>query len=97
VFEGILGLLVWLVANGLYIDMKRRGRRGFGRVVLFFMGLPLTFLWLVVPEGRDPELQSVPDDTDDLLAEIRRDRALRDGDPARLEEPAPGDAGLPPS
>ncbi len=81
VFEGLAGSLVWLLANGLYIDMKRKGRGGFGRIVLFFMGLPATWLWLVlIREGKHRELPEPPDDTAALLAEIRRDRALRRGD-----------------
>lgn len=85
-FEGILGSLFWLLANALYIDLKRKGRGGFGRIVLFFMGLPLTWLWLLlIREGKERELPEPPDDAAALLEEIRRDRALRSGDPGELK------------
>lgn len=77
-FEAILGFFVLLAANGLYIDMKRKGRRGLGRIILFWMGTPFTWLWFFgVKEGKEPEMIEPPDDADALLAEIRRDRALR--------------------
>jgi hypothetical protein len=76
----LIGSLVWLAANGLYIDMRRKGRRGFARIIFFWMGNPATWLWLfLVPEGKKPELPPPADDFDHLLEEIRRDRALSGG------------------
>jgi len=88
VFEGAIGSLVWLIANGLYIDMKRKGRGGLARIVLFLMGLPATWLWFfLLREGRHVELPEPPDDTQALLAEIRRDRKSRgEGDWERLRD-----------
>lgn len=79
-FEGIAASIVWVLANALYIDLKRKGRSGFSRIVLFFMGMPLTLLWLfLITEGSAPELEEPPDDAAALLAEIRRERRLGAG------------------
>ncbi len=51
-FEGIVGSIVWVLANALYIDMKRKGRSGWSRIILFWMGNPLTWLWFfLIREG----------------------------------------------
>jgi hypothetical protein len=86
----LIGSLVWLAANGLYIDMRRKGRHGLARIIFFWMGNPATWLWLfLVPEGKKPELPPPADDFDHLLEEIRRDRALSSGGgPAPGESPA---------
>jgi len=80
VFEGIVGSIVWILANFLYIDMKRKGRSGLSRIFLFWMGNPLTWLWLfLIREGSTPEIVEPPDDAEALLAEIRRERRLSAG------------------
>ncbi len=85
-FEGIVGAIIWALANGLYIDLKRKGKTGFSRVVLFWMGLPLTWLWLfLVKEGTAPVLEEPPDDAEAILAEIRRERRLNPGLGAEAE------------
>lgn len=90
-FEELIGALVWLAANGLYIDMKRKGRQGLVRIIFFWMGTPATWLWLfLVPEGKKPALPPPADDFDELLEEIRRDRVLEAGDGDRAPEWAPG-------
>ncbi len=77
--EFITGV-IWILANLLYIDLKRKGKPGWSRIILFWMGLPLTWLWLfLVKDGSVPELKEVPDDADAILAEIRRDRRLGPG------------------
>jgi hypothetical protein len=80
-FHELIGTLVWLSANGLYIDLRRKGRGGLARIIFFFMGMPATWLWLfLVSEGKkSEELQPPRDDYHDLLAEIRRDRSLGAG------------------
>jgi len=80
-FREFIGTLVWLAANGLYIDLRRKGRGGLPRIIFFFMGMPATWLWLfLIPEGkRRKELKPPRDDYAELLAEIRRDRALGAG------------------
>ena len=86
-FEGIIGSIIWVLANALYIDMKRKGRSGWSRIFLFWMGNPLTWLWLfLVKEGSVPEMVEPPDDTEAILAEIRRDRRLS---PSTSEEKPP--------
>jgi hypothetical protein len=91
VFEGIIGSIIWTLANILYVDLKRKGKPGWSRIILFWMGIPLTWLWLfIVPEGSAPEIEEMPDDADAILAEIRRDRRLRPGSsPTVMGEPPP--------
>ena len=77
--ESLIGAIVWAVANVVYIDLRRKGKRGFGRFVSFFAGLPATWIWLfTVPEGQAPRIEPPPDDEDRLLREIRVDRELRE-------------------
>jgi hypothetical protein len=81
--------LVWLAANGLYIDMKRKDRKGIVRIIFFWMGVPLTWLWfLLVQKKKGPkELPAVPeDDYQEILQEIRREKALRAGDKPPLPD-----------
>ena len=79
-FEGIVAGIVSVLANVLYIDMKRKGRSGLSRIILFWMGNPLTWLWLfLIREGSAPEMAEPPDDAEALLAEIRRERRLSAG------------------
>ena len=93
-FEGIAGSIIWTLANVLYIDLKRKGRTGFSRIILFWMGIPLTWLWLfLVREGSAPPLEEPPDDAEAILAEIRRERRLGSGasgpDSGRSPPPEP--------
>jgi hypothetical protein len=68
------------VANGVYLDLRRKGDKGFARFVSFWLGLPVTvFSLLLVPEASQPRIKPPPDDDGSLLAEVRRDRALRAG------------------
>ncbi len=79
-FEGIVASIVSVLANVLYIDMKRKGQSGWSRIFLFWMGAPLTWLWLfLIREGSAPEIVEPPDDAEALLAEIRRERGLSAG------------------
>jgi hypothetical protein len=88
--EFITGV-IWILANLLYIDLKRKGKPGWSRIILFWMGLPLTWLWLfLVREGSAPELEEVPDDADAILSEIKKDRQLKPGPPeGEGPEPTP--------
>ena len=90
ILEELFGTLVWMAANGLYIDMKRKGRRAWARFFFFWMGTPATWLWFfLVPEGKKPVLPPPTDDFDGILAEIKRDKALRSSEEAS-GEPALG-------
>jgi hypothetical protein len=93
VLEGIIASIISVLANVLYIDLKRKGKPGFSRFILFWMGTPLTWLWFfIIKEGSAPAIEEAPDDAAALLAEIRRDRRLRPGEEERdPEDPlAPG-------
>jgi hypothetical protein len=86
--EELVGLVVWLLAVAVYVDARRKGLRGFRRLVSFWMGFPATWLsFLVVSEGSQPLLAPPPDDEDALLEEIRRDRALEPGPGGREHTP----------
>ena len=78
--EGILGSLVWIVANVAYGSYVRDGERGFKRVLAFYLGFPGTLCSAFaiprrkrIAEHRHDELE----DEQTLLMEIRRDRARR--------------------
>jgi hypothetical protein len=83
----------WFIANWVYLDFRRTGKRGFKRLVAFWMGWPATFVsLLVVRDGSQPRMLADDDGLDDLMAEIRRDRIGRDDDPPALEDPGAGEA-----
>jgi hypothetical protein len=85
--QELAGLAVWLVANGVYLDLRRKGEKGFARLVSFWLGMPVTlFSLMLVPEGSQPRIRPPPDDDSGLLEEVRRDRALRAG-PATEDDP----------
>jgi hypothetical protein len=78
-FSAVVGATVWALANVVYYDMKRRGARGFGRFAAFWVGTPTTWITLfAVRKARQPSFEDHDGDAA-LLAEVRRDRALRDG------------------
>jgi hypothetical protein len=73
-----VGASVWLLANAVYYDMRRKDVKGFGRVVAFFAGYPLTWLTLfAVKEGQVAALQPPSDDDERLLREVQIDRKRR--------------------
>jgi len=74
----VIGAIVWTLANVVYLDLKRKGLRGFTRFAAFWVGTPTTWVtFFVVSEGRQPTFHPPPDDDEALLAEIRADRARR--------------------
>ena len=78
IVSAVVGFLVWVVANVVYADKRRRAVRGFARLLAFWLGLPGTFLsLLLVKEGSQPALDPPPDDDESLLAEVRRERTER--------------------
>lgn len=87
--EAWIGAIVWVIANMVYADLRRRGERGIGRILAFFAGQPLTWISLfAVREGKPRGIRSPPDDEDRLLREIRVDRELRERWSAPEREPS---------
>ena len=87
--EKLVGFLVWAVANGVYLDMKRDGVHGFRRFLAFWLGTPTTWLTLLfVKEGSAARVKPPPDDEEALLARVREDRRLRRGE-EEAPEPTP--------
>ncbi len=77
----VSGAFVWGVANLVYLDRRRRGRRGFARLLAFWFGMPVTWATLFfVREAEEAPLHPAVDDEEALLREVRRDRALREGE-----------------
>lgn len=73
--NAVLGALVWLVANVVYVDLRRKGIHGFTRFAAFWAGTPTTWIsFFAVREGSRPRFDVPPDDGEMLLEEIRRDR-----------------------
>ena len=90
--EFLVGSILWIVANLAYLDDRRAGRRGFKRLVAFWLGWPWTFVTLLsVDEGSQPELRTDDEGLRELVREIRRDRrgrlAAPGPDPENQEEP----------
>lgn len=81
VFQSVVAAIVWIVANVVYVDMKRKGARGFTRFAAFWAGTPTTWIWFfALRERTQPTFEPTSgDDEADLLSEIRRDRASRVG------------------
>ena len=78
--KALIGAIVWSVANVVYIDLRRKGVHGFTRLAAFWAGTPTTWISLfAVREGKQPTFNAHDDDDGGLLAEVRRDRALRKG------------------
>ena len=78
--EGILGSLVWFMANLAYGSYVRDGERGFKRFAAFWLGFPLTLCSAFVIPRRRSITKSRRDEFEEeqeLLMEIRRDRARR--------------------
>jgi hypothetical protein len=78
--EGILGSLVWVVANIAYGTYVRDGERGFKRVLAFYLGFPGTLCSaFVIPRSKriTKSSREESEEEQELLMEIRRDRAHR--------------------
>ena len=80
--SGLLGSFVWVAANFSYCAYVRDGQRGFKRFAAFWLGFPITLISMFVAPHtrrlRAPRRSEIEEDHK-LLLEIRRDRALREG------------------
>jgi hypothetical protein len=94
VLREVVGFIVWIIANVMYIQFRKDGLYGFRRLVAFWLGFPVTVLSVFGVRGptaeRRRELSQEARSDDDLeaelLAEIRRDRASRRLDPGAGED-----------
>ena len=85
--ETIVGAILWVLANAVYVDMRRSGERGFKRLCAFWIGWPGTFVGMLsVDEESRPRVRMDDRGLKSLVEEIRRDRDDRD-------EIGPGAAG----
>jgi len=78
--EGIVGSLVWIVANLAYGSYVRDGERGLKRGLSFYLGFPGTLCSAFVIPRRKRITKSRRDEVEEereLLREIQRDRARR--------------------
>lgn len=76
--EFIAGLVLWILANAVYVDMRRRSEKGIKRLVAFWIGWPGTLVGLLsVEEGSQPTVRRDDRDLGQLVRQIRRDRAVR--------------------
>ncbi len=83
--NAVVPAIISVLANVVYFDMKRKGVRGWGRFFAFVAGNPMTWITFFFVHERPvvgprvvDTFQPPEDDDQALLAEIRRDRALRD-------------------
>jgi hypothetical protein len=84
--EEIVGLVVWVVSLAVYVDLRRRGRHGFTRLVTFWVAFPGSWISMIwAREGSQPDIAPPPDDEAALLEEIRRGRKLPPGEDHVME------------
>lgn len=80
--ESIAALCLWILANAVYVDMRRQGAKGFKRLVAFWIGWPGTLVGMFsVDEASQPPIRSDDRDLRLLVEEVRRDRWERAPDP----------------
>jgi hypothetical protein len=76
--EGIAALIMWVLANAVYVDMRRRGERGFKRLCAFWLGWPGTLVGMFsVDEASQPAIRHDDEGLRSLVEDIRRDRIAR--------------------
>lgn len=87
--EVVFAAILWVVANAVYAEMRREGRRGLRRLVAFWIGWPGTLVGLVsIDEGSQPPLRDDDHGLPDLVERIRADRADRIGGGSVESSPA---------
>lgn len=93
----LAGAVVWLMANIMYVQYRRDDLRGFKRFAAFWLGFPITIFTAFgvtgpTPERREQLAREARGDVeaqDELLDEIRRDRASRKLTPGDPDETRP--------
>lgn len=77
--QALIAAIVWVVANVVYLDLRRKGIHGFTRFAAFWAGTPTTWItFFAVQEAKHPTFEAGADDDElALLEAIRRDRELR--------------------
>jgi hypothetical protein len=76
--RAVVVAIVWSLAVAVYTNMRRGGKRGFGRFAAFWAGFPATWIILGIEKERDVAAFDKKDDNGRLLLwEIRQDRAKR--------------------
>ena len=77
--QALIAAIVWVVANVVYLDLKRKGIHGFTRFAAFWAGTPTTWITLfAVPDGKLQNIRPRNEEGDEALLEaIRRDREIR--------------------
>ena len=71
-------LVLWVLANAVYVDMRRAGEKGFKRLAAFWLGWPGTFVGMfAVDEGSQPAVRHDDRDLRALVEEVRQDRLDR--------------------
>jgi hypothetical protein len=82
----LVGTIVWLMANVMYVQYRKDDLRGFKRFAAFWLGFPFTIFSAFGVRGPTAErrrqlAQEARDDSEieaELLADIRRDRESRE-------------------
>ncbi len=87
--EGLFAGILSVLANVLYVDLKRKGKSGLGHPLLDGHASDLALAPDDVKEGSAPAIEEPPDDAAAILAEIRRDRQLRSGPDGLKRGPGP--------
>lgn len=87
--QALIAAIVWVVANVVYLDLRRKGIHGFTRFAAFWAGTPTTWItFFAVQEAKQPTFETGADDDERALLEaIRRDRELRGDRGLRGDEP----------
>ena len=80
ILEATVTAVVWAVSNLVYLDLRRKGIRGFSRFLCVLDGhandVGVLFSWCRM--GSRPTFEPPPDNEALLLQEVRRDRLLRE-------------------
>jgi len=77
--QAMVGAMLWLLANAVYYDLRRKGERNFTRFAAFWVGTPTTWITLFAVRPLSRPTFETTDDESLLFEEVRRDREIRAG------------------